>query len=102
MSLELTGSQVGWVVQTLGIALVGWLLKRAINGLDESLRDIKAQLHLLDSTDKQQGRDILEQSIRLRHVEGAVARMDERHEQFGRFLQSRGFRRSDGDKGEGP
>lgn len=96
MNLELSSAQVGWLVQTVVLALVGWLLKRAIAGLDESLRDIKAQLHVLDSTDKQQGRDILEQSIRLRHLENTVSRMDERHEQFGRFLQSLGFKRSDG------
>ena len=96
MTAAITPEIAAWLVQLAGLALVGFLLRRAISGLDESLRDIKAQLHALDSTDKAQGRDILEQGIRLRHAENQIGRMSDRQEDFGRFLQGMGFWKRDG------
>jgi len=101
MSLELGPAAVGWIVQTAAIALVGFLLKRAIGDLDDSIRSIKIDLKALDNTDRSQAQAILELQIQskylneeLRQSKDALARLKERHEDFGRFLARMGFARS--------
>jgi predicted membrane chloride channel (bestrophin family) len=101
MTLELGPAQVSYIVSAAIVGLFLWLLKRAVSGIDNLLREMKAQLNVLEQTDKVQGQSILELSIRLRHVESQQGRQEDRQEQFGRFLQSMGFRRSDGGKGPG-
>lgn len=101
MSLELGPQQIAWIVQTGVVALVGWLLKRAISGLDESIRDMRAGLKALDTTDRDQAKQLLELNIQLKYAQEAIhelkdslARANEKQEQFGKFLSWKfGFKR---------
>lgn len=100
--MSIPAEYLGYIINVGSIALMGWLLKRAINSLDDSIRDIRADLHALDQTDRQQGKDILEQSIRLRLAESGLARLVDRFEEFGKFMSRMGFKRSNDVKPKPP
>ncbi len=91
----MTNELMGHIVELTALALVGFLLRRAIGNLDDSIKDLKADLHTLDLTDRAQGKDILEQGIRLRLLETGHARLSDRFDEFGKFLQAMGFKRRD-------
>lgn len=105
--MNITPDQAAWLVQLGAIALVGFLLKRAINNLDDSIRDVKASLKALDTTDRDQGKAILELTIqakflleKIHELEDRGQRFGDRLEEFGRFMSRElGFRRSDPPKG---
>lgn len=101
MNFELGPQAIGWVVQTGLVALVGFLLRRAITSLDDQLRNINAKLGALDLTDREQAREILELKIQAKYLneelhgtKDQLARMSERHEEFGKFLSRIGFQRA--------
>lgn len=96
LSPELTGH----LVELAALALVGFLLKRAINNLDDSLKDIKAQLTVLDQMDRAQGKDIVELKLQNTHLNNTVRRLEDRYDHIAGFLQSKGMRRSEPDKGD--
>lgn len=90
-----------YLVQLAAIALVGFLLKRSINNLDDSIRDVKAGLKALDTTDRDQAKYILEIQIQAKYLsekvhslEDALARLAEKFEEFGKFLARMGFARA--------
>ncbi len=99
--MTLSPETVAYIVQIAAIALVGFLLKRAINNLDDSIRDVKASLKALDTTDRDQAKYILELQIqakylneKVRTLEDAQVRAAEKLEEFGKFLSRIGFQRA--------
>ncbi len=67
-----------------------WLL------LKDIIRDVKAELRSLMDTDKKQGQDILENSIRIRQVEHTQSRFEAWKDDVTGFFQKLGYRKRDG------
>lgn len=111
MALDPTEMLIGLAAQTGTVgALVKWLLTRAVQQLDDSLKslqtDVKAletDLKALDNTDRDQAKALLELKIQnaylleqIRQNKDELERVKEQHGEFGGFLASIGFKRSSG------
>lgn len=83
------------VVVGLVIAVVGWLLARAIRGVDDKLDRLDGKVDILGKQDVEHSTALVELKVRVAQLEHRISQMDSRHEDFGRFLQTQGFRRAD-------
>lgn len=77
-------------------------IHKELSELKEVLRDMKADLRALDTTDRQQGREILELTVQYKYLQeyahtlkDEMKRLHDRFEEFGKFLSWKlGFKRS--------
>jgi hypothetical protein len=80
----------------LVIGVVGFLLARAIRGIDDKLDRLDGKVDILGKQDVEHSTALVELKVRVAQLERVVGQIESRHEEFGRFLQTQGFRRAGG------
>lgn len=97
-----TVSIPSWAVSIVGlltaatIGVVGALLKRAITGVDGTLKSLDSKVDLLAKTAAAHDVRLATFEVRLGAAERKQEQMDARHADFGGFLASMGYRKREG------
>lgn len=84
------------LLATIVVGLIGWLLNRSVRAVDDSIHTLNGKIDTLAATDAQQGKELVSQDVRLRHVEVELGALRSKYEDLAGFLQGSGFRKRDG------
>jgi hypothetical protein len=78
------------------LGFVGWLLSRAVSGIDSKLERLDSKMDLMAKADAETMAKLVEHGVRIGTAEREIEGMRSHLSDFGGFLSSMGFKKRDG------